>query len=344
MRVLTRQQHVLAAQSVPLQAGKRILTPEDLEALASLVALNPALGAFVDALEVNFRSAFSLAALRKTFRYLHNLTDLILVVPALRSPTALRGVFLPCLQYFRTNLPHRTVHPFIDAHPSITELDLVGEGSHPHKKCPLSMATLDDLQTLSGPSSCVPYIALPGLSRLCINLGTSTSGGCAALRAIPAPLCRLYQLTIDIRDDDDDILHSIAYACPGVRKLKLIEQGSPTTGRSLRRRAWNDTVSWASALKKLPELEELLLRTPAPLVRRQADLTLERRVVLSWVEGRRRSSRRADDQPHPMIYHIGIWYGAGRFGGGCVTHWSKPSGVWERQVSTIDPGPDYMFM
>ncbi|CDO74270.1 hypothetical protein BN946_scf184646.g4 [Trametes cinnabarina] len=97
MCVVTRSQHHQAVQSVPLQAGKRIFSPDDLEKLAALVVHNPALGAFIDSLEVSLRSAFSLSPLRNLLCSLHNLTDLTLVVPALRSPTALHGIHLPCL-------------------------------------------------------------------------------------------------------------------------------------------------------------------------------------------------------------------------------------------------------
>ncbi|KAL7279762.1 hypothetical protein ACG7TL_006169 [Trametes sanguinea] len=289
MRILTRKQHLLAAQSVPLQAGKRVLCPKDLEVLHSLVNLNPALGAFVDSLEVAIRSAFALATLRKTLQALHNLTDFVLILPTLRCPTLLRGIRLPFLEYFRTNLPHSTILEFLDAHPSIADLDL-------------------------------------------------------ALRAISPPLSQLYQLTIEIRDDDYDILQAIACACPGVRKLKLVEHGSKAVGPRIRRRAWSDENQWAGALWKLPELEELLLRTEAPLVRRAADVALERELVLSWVHSGRRTSRRTRVRPHPMIYHVGIWYGAGKYGGGCITHWSKPSGTWERQVSILDPPAGHPFI
>ncbi|KAI9069149.1 hypothetical protein FKP32DRAFT_1608528 [Trametes sanguinea] len=348
MGVVTRKQHFEAAQKVPLQASKRIRTPDDLDDLVRTFALNTALGVFVDTLDVSLRCAFPLATLRRTFLYLPNLTDLNLIIHGSLRAAPLRGVHFPQLQYLRTNLPPRFLIDFLAAHRTITDLDIVGDKTHgAHALCPLRTIAgdLDHLLCISGPARCVARLAGPGLTRLTMTLNDASTTICPLLRSIPAPLAVLYQLTLDFREDDGDhMLGCIAVACPQLRKLKLLEQPA-RTGRSLsHRRAWDHHQSWWRALRRLSELEELLLRTEAPLVRTAAEVSLERQVVLTWIYGTRRPALRTAARGHPMLYHVGIWYGAGKHGGGCVTHWSKPSGTWKRTISILEPAADYAFI
>ncbi|OSC99345.1 hypothetical protein PYCCODRAFT_1446810 [Trametes coccinea BRFM310] len=326
MPVITRKQHFETAQMVPLQAGKRIRSPADLEDLVATFALNHQLGAFVDTLDVSLQSAFPLATLRQSFFHLPNLTDLMLIITGVRRSIA------PLRNYFRTNLRHHALADFLSIHMSITDLDMLCHTHCPRSVCPLRRVDLSNLLCLSGPAHCVYQLTCPNLTRLTMTLNDASRSVGPLLRSMPAPLPLLYQLTLDIRDDDHDVLNSIAFTCPALRKLKLLEQ-TPRSG-----------LSWSKALRRLPELEELLLCTGAPLVRKKADLSLERQAILTWIYGTRRVASISATKAHPVLYHVGVWYGAGKYGGGCVTHWSKPSGVWERTISILEPSADYVFI
>lgn len=197
-----------------------------------LATSNPARGAFVDTLDVVLFSPFCPATLWKSIAALPNLTDLILIVPDLKNATALGNVKLSQLQYFRTDLPHRTLLGFLQAHPTIEDLDLL-DGAHTGAMCPLRTVDLSHVQHFSGPARCVSLLAHAGAIRLTIELEDDSQGACLSLHAIPAPLPLLYQLIIDIRDDDDGIINSISRACPGLRKLKLVEKASPSVSQAV---------------------------------------------------------------------------------------------------------------
>ncbi len=199
--------------------------PSDLDALAALVTLNPAHGAFVDTLDILIRSTFRMTTLRRSLTLLPNLTDLILIAPRIRSSSALHGVYLPQLQYFRTDLPHVILVNFLTVHPAIVDLDLVGNGEHGGAlQCPLQTVNLGGVRNLHGPAPCVVLLASQGLVRLTMQLNGSASSSSVPLRTIAPPLFDLHTLILDIQDDDFDILESIAIACPRVRKLKLSEK------------------------------------------------------------------------------------------------------------------------
>ncbi|EIW51303.1 uncharacterized protein TRAVEDRAFT_54677 [Trametes versicolor FP-101664 SS1] len=346
MRIVTRKQHIAfeAAQAVPLQAGKRIRTLNDLHNLLSLATFSPNHAAFIDSLDIILLSAFLPSALRATLASLPNLTDLILIAPRLRNPVALRGIHLPQLQYFRTDLSHVILTNFLAAHPHIMNLDLVGNSRHCDVPCPLQEVDFRATKSLSGPACCAVQIAPSGLTRLTMDLEGSSTGPTHPLRMLDPPLPGLYALIVDIRDDDYNILDEIARACPSVRKLKLIEKPLTKNGDTLPRCPCEDPCIWSEALKRLEVLEELLFRTSALLVRRAGDWNEEFKLVMSWVNGARRPRSRAHVRPHPKLYHIGIWYG-GPAGGGCVTHWSKPyRSQWERAVSIVNPPADHLFI
>ncbi|KAI0665422.1 hypothetical protein C8Q78DRAFT_1083990 [Trametes maxima] len=331
MPILTRQQHIdfEAAQTVPPQPGKCVLNPTDLEALMKLVSFNPAHGAFVDSLDVRISSPFYPPVLRTSLTLMPNITDLILITPRLRNRAVLRGVRLPQLQYFRTDLPHTLLVDFLASHPTVTELDLLDCSHGMDIACPLGIVNLTGVKHLSGPGACVPLLAPAGLVQLSLQLTSTAVNASLSLQKITTPLFGLCTLVIDIRADDNGLLANVARACPHVCKLKLIEKPCAKARRSLVRRAWSDVNSWPRDLKKLVKLEELLLRTSTSLVRKRADRSLELQVITAWVGGGGRSGSAARTRAHPALYHIGIWYDAGACGGGCVTHWSKPSGVWE---------------
>lgn len=86
------------------------------------------------------------------------------------------------------------------------------------------------------------------------------------------------------------------------------------------------------------------MRTSAPFVRKIADVNAERKVITTWVNGSRHVKPGTTKKPHPSLYHVGVWYGAGALGGGCVTHWSKPVGGWERIILVLDPDRDHLFL
>ncbi|KAI0648767.1 hypothetical protein C8Q79DRAFT_1007359 [Trametes meyenii] len=346
MRILTRKQHLdfEAAQTVPLQAGKRVLNTNDLEALIKLVSFNPAHGAFVDSFDVRISTSLYPPTLRMSLALMPNITDLILIAPRLRNRTALRGVHLAQLQYFRTDLPHASLVDFLAAHQTITELDLLDTSHGADVACPLGTVNLNGLKCLSGPGACVPPLAPANLVQFLVELKSTAVSASLSLQKLTTPLHHLCTLVIDVCADDKGILANIAQACPTVRKLKLNEKPCIQTRRSITRQAWTDVHSWSRDLKKLVELEELLLRTTASLVRRRGDWCLERKLVTAWVHGVGRSDPETPSRAHPTLYHVGVWYNVGVRGGGCVAHWSKPSGTWERSASIVDPPLDFAFI
>lgn len=86
-----------------------------------------------------------------------------------------------------------------------------------------------------------------------------------------------------------------------------------------------------------------MLRTAVALVRKPHDQDEERRILARWVNGVY-SVTRGRPRPHPMLYHIGVWYNAEDPARGIVTHWSRADIFWERTASVIRPAPSYDFV
>ena len=71
--------------------------------------------------------------------------------------------------------------------------------------------------------SCMSAITHAGLCRLSVTNG-STQRVSTVIRALPTPPQDLYSLILDFFPDEHNVLANIAFACPRLRKLKLIEQ------------------------------------------------------------------------------------------------------------------------
>ncbi|KAI1783121.1 hypothetical protein LXA43DRAFT_904204 [Ganoderma leucocontextum] len=319
----------------------------------------PARGATIDELRIVLNGAFSVESLRSCLELLPNITDFVLLLSEPDLPALLEGVYLPKVQFFRTNVHHHLLLAFLMSHSSISILHLAACGDG-EPECPLKGQAFTHLRCITGPTECMPHLTHTHLSRLTMALSDGARSPSIALRSIPARIQSLYALTLDFYADDYDILTSIVAACATVQKLKLVEKPvshsrsyvqlcAPNPKhqchRNTSRRAWNDGLTWSKTLRRLPRLEELLLRTASPLIRgsRIGDSEAEeRRTLMCWVLGNR--SGRGRSRPHPTLLHIGVWYRASDPVRGVVSHWSKPTGTWERSTHLMRPPADYDFV
>ncbi|TFK82414.1 hypothetical protein K466DRAFT_500376, partial [Polyporus arcularius HHB13444] len=265
------------------------------------------------------------SALRNTLRLTQGVTDLTLFLPNNTPPDIFLLVHLHNLRLFKTNLSHRTIAQFLGRHKSLTHLVLGACGRV--DECPLAALDLRHITSLECDASCVGAIAHGNLTHLTIDNRSPARYMSSILRDLAAPASSLYSLTIDFFADDTDILQSIALASPMLKKLKLIEH--PSRRRASTRRAFNDHLSWHRGLRKLAFLEELSLRTSAPLVRRSGELAAERRLIMGWATGIRTDRKKALRQGHPRLYHVRIWYGA-TVQSRALTKWFRDGQTWLR--------------
>ncbi|KAI1785654.1 hypothetical protein LXA43DRAFT_976077 [Ganoderma leucocontextum] len=324
--------------------GVRVRDAGELEAVCHKLSSKPSRGCVIEDLCVVLDGPFSLQALHQCLSLLPNLTDLVLLLYDPDIPALFDGVHLPKIQYVRTNAGHHTMPGFLASHPTITMLQLL---TPCEADCPLDGLELPHLRWIGGPSRCVSHLVHSELPRLTLEASNSTSDPLLSLRSISTRIQSLYILTVDFHVDDYDILSTVIAACSTIRKLKLVKKPPRPQTRNSPRRAWNDGVSWSKALRKLPGLEELMLRTASPLVPGSDDDGNEfdeYRALMCWVTGVRSTGRCDRPQPHPALYHIGVWYRADDPNRNVVTHWSHRLGMWERTVMLRNRPMDYDFV
>lgn len=90
-----------------------------------------------------------------------------------------------------------------------------------------------------------------------------------------------------------------------------------------------------------------MLRTASPVLRgsrREGNEADERKTFMCWVNGVHSGRQRRRPPPHPMLYHIGVWYRASEPGRSIVSHWSQASGEWRRTALLANPPVDYDFV
>ncbi|RPD57899.1 hypothetical protein L226DRAFT_474393 [Lentinus tigrinus ALCF2SS1-7] len=328
------------------QVGLRITSSADLDSFGDRAAARPSVGRRLEDLRVIIYEQFSVASLQRCLCLAPNLVDLdlLLSLPDSDVPGILDNIILPELRFFRTNIPHALLRPFLAAHDrmSILTLDACSSTESP---CPLSASHLPHLKCVTGPAPCVSSFVNQGTFRLTMS---SPDGACSTsllLRSLPLPLPSLYALTIDFPANDHDVLLSVVASCSGVRKLKLMEKPSHKCrrGRLSTRRAWNDTTTWSKALLGLPLLEEFMLRTTSKLVQRSGSEDEERKTFVRWTSGLR-SATRGQPNHHPALYHIGVWYSADDDDRGVVTHWSKCGQNWCHMSTMLNPPQGYEFI
>ncbi len=137
----------------------------------------------------------------------------------------LHDIHLERLEFFKTNLPHRQLPPFLAAHQRLRELCLGSCHSAPGEMCPLRFLHIHTYASVECPSDCVLGVAHPALYRLAVqeqNDGPSVVP--VVLRALRSPMVQLSRLTLDFSPDDYDILATLVAVAPKLQKLKLLEK------------------------------------------------------------------------------------------------------------------------
>ncbi len=195
--LITSLQVARLARIVPSRAITGLAA---LEAFVTLARFNPAIGLAVEDLNLSLPSdaGYPAQAVRDCLRFTPNLESLVLFLPPDSPITILNGLFFPSLCVFSTNLPHRTLRSFLDAHTSLTSLALraCGRGA----TCPLRGIELRRLANLQCPSRCfVGFIRGP-LITATVNLARLTSMSFLAVQA--ASSSRLYSLSVDFFSND----------------------------------------------------------------------------------------------------------------------------------------------
>ncbi len=90
------------------------------------------------------------------------------------------------------------------------------------------------------------------------------------------------------------------------------------------------------SLRKLRLLEELIVVTPAKLVRHSGDVLEEKELLGRWLTGRRNHPGSPSDS---YLYHVGLWYGSQDLGESVISNWYKVDVTWARSVHNGQPHP-----
>ena len=73
-------------------------------------------------------------------------------------------------------------------------------------------------------------------------------------------------------------------------------------------------------MRKLTQLQELVIRTAGSLCTVPGDHAAERAIFRAWV---------GQSVPHPTLHFIGVWQRFNDDNGGIVSQWAREDGVWE---------------
>ena len=164
-----------------------------------------------------------LAVLRQCLSMVVNVVDLILLLPSDMPVHLLHGFFLPRLQLFKTNLPHRDLLTFVDCMPGLCVLCVGSCGRDARDRiCPLTGADLSRVLTLECPAECLSGTVRKGLIRLTAEDRPSVVGIPPALKSFQSQT--LAYLCLEFYPDDYDVLQAIVAVVPRLRKLKLLER------------------------------------------------------------------------------------------------------------------------
>ncbi|KAI9057612.1 hypothetical protein FKP32DRAFT_1681295 [Trametes sanguinea] len=335
----SRQRASLAASalSLPVRRDIRLTSLEELQNFVVLGTYNLSIGRVIEdfSIALPHNTGYPAQAVRVALRLVPNIQCLVLDVPSESPVTLLNGVRFPNLRVFSTNLPHRMLVSFLTSHPSLDALALrnCGRGF----ACPLRGLQFRDLSDLQCPSRCFVGVVRGPLTTATVNLSRLTSMSSLAVRSLSSS--HLHTLTMDYFTNDYDVLSRIIFATPNLRKLKLNEKAQRERRHGSIRRPWNDLRQWHSALLRLPQLEELMLRT---LIFIGGTTRTELDVVTAWAVG---VGRRA--VPHPSLYHIALIQkdpvGVAGRPSQQLSHWFKnETGVWARLNSAVvAPGESF---
>ncbi|KAI0702553.1 hypothetical protein C8Q76DRAFT_789321 [Earliella scabrosa] len=320
------------AAATPLRDTREILNLAELITFVEVARVKPEHGAAVDYLSIILK----VPSLERDIvqKYLPvclaltpNLTILeIFTTPPILLPS-LSSVPLPRVDVLKTNLPHRTLYPFLATHPTLRALDISSCGRT--RQCPLSPAVVGEITDVRCPLGCAPRLAHERLEHLRVDLPGPTTLASAVLAYFPVPLDALYVLTVEFSVDDAKILDTIAASMPAVRHLKLVEKTKPLTHKH-KPRPWFNRTAWSASLNKMVDLERLLIYTAGSVGTTPGNAVLERSIFHNWVNP-------AAGPSHPTLHYIGVWQRATSRDGGLLSEWSRVDGSWG---GTWTPAPD----
>ncbi|KAJ3540540.1 hypothetical protein NM688_g6213 [Phlebia brevispora] len=332
-RTRTRSEYrslaALTAMSWPLSSLVRIRDGADIERFLTIMQHNHRAAPFISDLYVipGINIPLPNRLLRSLFSSLSSVTDLRLFLPARTSASLFSGVHFSQLVLLETNLPHSRLIDFISRHSTLKILALGACGRS--KQCPLGVLDLGGVTDLQCPVDCVPKLVHVHLTRLSVYIDSFSTQ--VSLLIPPFRLYSVTLLTMEILHDDYDILRTVITVAPLVRKLKLVEKvNSSTRWRS--RREWNNHRQWAQHLRMLTALEELVIETPASLVKPVGDSKAEERLIKRWVTGKS-SSKTGIRHVHPALYRVAFRYGS-KDASEVVSDWyrSQDASYWYRQA------------
>ncbi|RDX45352.1 hypothetical protein OH76DRAFT_1357939, partial [Lentinus brumalis] len=244
------------------------------------------------------------------------------------STASFAHVPLPSLEVVRTNLPHRALRPFIALRPTLRALDISACGRT--RRCALCTISIQQVNDITCLVSCAPKIVHEDVERLRIALDDTPTLMSTAISSFPFALHRLHVLTVEYSVGDKAILQVIAAAMPGVRNLKLLERSKQANLHSAR--PWIDCAGWCAALKKLSQLEQLVIRTDGVLRSATGDRKGERELFRRWVGG---------SQPHSTLRYIAVWQRYSDRNRGVVSEWSREDGVWGGKWTDAPTSADF---
>ena len=213
---------------------KRLRTVQDIIAFVEIALLNPEIGTAVTELAI----VPSVSSLNRDVleAYLHTcltLTPNVVILELLVSPpvpiAALGCGLLPYIEVLRTNLPHRSLLPFLSLHPTLRAVELGACGRS--RRCALACLDLPHITDIRAPSDCVANLAHAEMNRLRIDAVGPHMLASAAISHFPPALNALHVLSVEFVPEDASILHSIAVHLPGLRNLKLLEKSKPSVSR-----------------------------------------------------------------------------------------------------------------
>ncbi len=170
--------------------------------------------------------------IRSVLRLTPKVTDLTLLLPKSTPPDVFFLVRFRDLVFFKTNLPHHKVKPFVVMHDRTLAV-LVLDHCGADVQCPLaSDVDLGSLSELECDASCVRALASSNLAHLRVKNDSTARCLPVIFRQLPTSLPELYSLTVDFYPADVDILRSIILVAPRVTKLKLLEKFVHTVSRA----------------------------------------------------------------------------------------------------------------
>ncbi|KAI0827483.1 hypothetical protein BC628DRAFT_1418575 [Trametes gibbosa] len=286
------------AQSLSARRDVRITTLDGLRYFVAMVGCNANIGRIVEDFSISLPKdqGYPAQVVRAALRLTPNVECLVLDLPAESPVTLLNGLNFANLTAFSTNLPHRVLLSFLEAHTSLTALILRSCGRS--ATCPLRGLVLGRLNSLHSPSRCFSGIVPGPLVTATVNLTRLSSMSALAVQAISSS--RLYSLTIDHFSNDYDVLSRVASGLPNLRKLKLNEKAHHDGHQ---RRPWNDLRGWHLTLLRLQKLEELNVRT---LINITSANRTEQDVISAWANGVGQHA-----VAHPNLFYIAVIFPAG---------------------------------